>query len=67
MLNWSSLWNIEQLECRNPKFPALKSLVVVVGWGGGGGGLFDYSVNLWPRFIKIKAKFGQVSDQVNQG
>ena len=33
--------------------------MVVVGWGGGGGGLFDYSVNLWPRFIKIKAKFGQ--------
>ena len=29
------------------KFPALKSLlVVVVGWGG----LFDYSVYSWPRF-----------------
>ena len=37
----------------------------LVGWGGRDGGLFDFSVNLWPRFIKIKAKFGQISDQVN--
>ena len=36
--------------------PSLHLLKVVWwggGGGGGGGGLFDYSVYLWPRFVKV--------------
>ena len=73
MLNWSSLRNSEQSECRNLNFQPLKSLVV--GWGGG---LFDYSVKPGPDLSRlrlslvqlvtrsIKARFGQVGDQVSQ-
>ena len=32
-----------------PSFYLLK----VYWWLGGGGGLFDYSVYLWPRFVKV--------------
>ena len=32
----------------------------------GGGGLFDYSVNSWPRFDKVKARFSHVCDHVSQ-
>ena len=35
VFNWSPLWNSEQSESRNSKFPPLKSLVV--GWWGGVG------------------------------
>ena len=54
----------------------MKSLVVVVGWWGGG--LFDYSVKPGPDLSRlrlslvrlvtrsIKARFGQVGDQVSQ-
>ena len=35
-------------------------LLKVVWWGGGG--LFDYSVKPGPDFVKVKARFGQVSD-----
>ena len=57
------------------KFPPLKSLVVVGWWGG----LFDYSVKSCPDLSRsrlslvrlvtrsIKARFGQVGDQVGQG
>ena len=33
----------------------------------GGGGLFDYSVNSWPRFDKVKARFSHVCDYVSKG
>ena len=31
------------------------------------GGLFDYSVKPGPDFVKVKARFGQVSNQLIQG
>ena len=34
-----------------------------MGWGGG---LSKYSVYSWPSFVKVKARFGQVGDQVDQ-
>ena len=60
-------------ERRNSKFPSLKSFLVVVEWGGGG--LSDYSVKPGPDLSRlrlrlvtrsIKARFGQVDDQVKQ-
>ena len=36
-----------------------------MGWGGGGG-LFDYSVKPGPDFVKVKARFDQVGDEVGQ-
>ena len=65
VLNWSSLGNSEQSECRNSKFPPLKSLVV--GWGG----VVVVVVVVvcliivstpGPDFVKVKARFGQVGD-----
>ena len=32
-----------------------------MGWGG----LFDYSVKPGPDFVKVKARFGQVRDQLS--
>ena len=62
-------------QSRNSKFPALKSLLVGWWWWGG---LFDYSVKPGPDLSRlrpslvllvtrsIKARFGQVVDQVSQ-
>ena len=52
-------------QSRNSKFTGLKSFLVV-GWVSGGGS-FDYSVNSWPRFDKVKARFSHVCDYVSQG
>ena len=34
---------------------------------GGWGGLSKYSVYSWPNYVKVKARFGQVNDQVDIG
>ena len=36
--------------------------VSVGGVGGWGGGLSKYSVYSWPSFVKVKTRFGQVSN-----
>ena len=68
VLNWSSLGNSEQSECRNSKFPPLNSCLV--GWWGG---LFNYSVKPGTDLSRlrislvslvtrsVKARFGQVA------
>ena len=52
LLNWSSFWNSEQSESRNPKFPPLKSCLVVVGWRWGG--LFDYRFKPGPDLSRYR-------------
>ena len=44
----------------NSFWPLEVSKKVLVG--GGGGGLSKYSVSPGPDFVKVKARFGQVSD-----
>ena len=56
----------ELLKRRNLQVSSFEKFSGGVGWGGGGG-LFDYSVKPGPHFVKVKARFGQVSDQINQG
>ena len=65
VLNWSS-GNSEQSECRNSKFPPLKSCLV--GWWGG---LFDYSVKPGPdlsrsRLRMVRLLRGKVAEGLGQ-
>ena len=73
VLNWFSLWNSEQSECSNLKFPPLKSYCG--GWVGGIWIIVSALAQILPRSRlglvrlvtrSIKARFGWVGDQVSQ-